>query len=73
MPDSRLASATSSEVVIRAPRGRALSPDAIRNAFCRDPQYDILDYSVETKGFLLPRIRSIRLVVAAKVDNVGRE
>lgn len=71
MPDSRLAHATRSEIRIAAPKGRVLSPDAIRDAFNRDPGYDILDYVVETKGILALRVKSITLIVAAKVDNAG--
>lgn len=67
---SELADATSTEVVVRAPQRGALSPDAIRDAFTRDPAYDIIDYTVEIKGFFWPRVKAIRLIVTAKVDNV---
>lgn len=71
MTVSELADATSSEITIRAPKGAVLTPDAIRDAFTRDDGYDILDYAVETKGILWVRVKSIRLVVAAKADNAG--
>lgn len=71
-PETELGRATSTEVVIRAGKGRSLSPDEVREAFTRQPGVDILDYKVVTRGILRPRLAEIRLEVTAAVDNRPR-
>lgn len=71
MTESELARATSTVVGVKAAPGRSLSPDEIREAFTRQPGIDIIDYEVVTRGFWPVRVKEIKIIVAASVDNAG--
>lgn len=57
--------ATATQIVVDAGRGRSLNPDEVRETFTRVDGTKILDYEVETRGLIKPRIRRITLTVTA--------